>query len=127
MTAGWQGTSWHPNPDEPSAAPAVAAEDADETLCSACFPAAGSLAELVTAARAGHYAVPYVGDGSPDTELACPHGAWRLGDLLADPEEGQADGEDQVRQCADPACDKDAAKNRRWCGTHASPANRTAS
>lgn len=47
-----------------------------------CFPGAGELAVLADAARRGHRHIPFVGDGSLDTELGCEHGTVRLGDVL---------------------------------------------
>lgn len=82
-----------------------------------CFPAVEELAELAGRARAGEVGVAFVGDGAPDTTVGCEHGSWRLGDLV-DAEE------DEARPCSEPGCPKDAAKNRKWCPTHASPKNR---
>lgn len=79
-----------------------------------CFPPPGELIEMAEAARAGHRRVPHVGDGSPDTLISCEHGQWRLGDLIEPP-----------RWCAQPGCEALADKNRRWCATHKTPANRT--
>lgn len=46
-----------------------------------CFPAPAELARLAENAAAGR-AEAFVGTGDPDTMLACPHGEWRLGDVL---------------------------------------------
>ena len=90
-----------------------------------CFPDLGTLAELVNAARMGHR-VPYVGDGSADTVIACEHDSVRLGDLL-DYEDDAPPVDDQGEQtptCKEPGCEKPPAKGRKWCSTHANPANR---
>jgi hypothetical protein len=52
--------------------------------CGICFPAPPQLAALAENARAGHPG-PFVGTGDPDMQLACAHGAWRLGDVIAEP------------------------------------------
>lgn len=89
----------------------------------ACFPDLETLAGLANAARQGHR-VPYVGDGSPDTVVACQHDSVRLGDLLDYEDGGQGDGS-EARTCKEPGCGKPPAKGRKWCSTHASPKNRS--
>ncbi len=90
-----------------------------------CFPDLETLAGLASAAQAGHR-VPYVGDGSADTVVACQHGSVRLGDVL-DYEGATPDTGDDVqeRTCKEPGCGRAPAKGRKWCSTHASPKNRS--
>lgn len=105
-----------PPPDDPQA---------EQAGPGCCFPHPGELAGLAERALTGERAVPYVGDGSADTVISCGHGTWRLGDILTfdDTDTGGESG-DGPRPCNEPGCDKGAAKNRKWCNTHASPANR---
>jgi hypothetical protein len=49
-----------------------------------CIPDAAELARLTENVQAGRYEA-FVGTGDPDTVLSCPHGSWRLGDVLAAP------------------------------------------
>jgi hypothetical protein len=53
-------------------------------LCADCFPLLEELVQLALRARSGEHAVPVVGDGSPDTQVGCAHGSWRLGDVLTE-------------------------------------------
>lgn len=53
-------------------------------LCE-CLPPPEELARLAENAQAGRWEA-FVGTGDPDTYVACPHGSWRLGDVL--PAEG---------------------------------------
>ncbi len=70
---------------------------ANDLLCEeGCFPEASEISRLAEIAATGR-AAAFVGAGHPDTVLACPHGAWRLGDVLdalAADEEAGAAGED---------------------------------
>ena len=50
-------------------------------LCG-CFPPPAELARLAENARAGRKEA-FVGTGDPGTVLACGHGSWPLGDVLA--------------------------------------------
>ena len=50
-------------------------------FCAECFPAPDVIAALAANAQATRAVLPHVGDGSPDTVLACAHGSWRLGDV----------------------------------------------
>jgi hypothetical protein len=61
---------------------AVAAPDAPDQCV--CWPEPERLGEFLKRARAGEHGVPVVGDGSPDTQIGCAHGRWRLGDLIGD-------------------------------------------
>ncbi len=89
-----------------------------------CFPGDEDLAAYAERALTGERAVPYVGDGTPDTVISCAHGTWRLGDVLAyEAEQEQGDGGEEPA-CKEPGCGKAPAKGRRWCSTHANPAKR---
>jgi hypothetical protein len=115
-------------PDTPAASPAEPAED-DGTLCGVCFETLPQLAAYAAQARESGLPRPFVGLAGPDDEIGCPHGSWRLGDLLAadeDDEDDETEADDSDDDtCNEPGCDKPRAKRRRWCNTHASPANRS--
>ena len=72
-------------------------------LCT-CFPPPAELARLAENAQAGRSAA-FVGTGDPDTVLACQHGSWRLGDVLAD-------AESAARACTGTTKDGAACKGR---------------
>jgi len=71
-----------------------------------CFPPPAELARLAENARAGRKEA-FVGTGSPDTVLACGHGSWPLGDVLAGLEGGAGPG-----GCTKPKADGSPCQGR---------------
>ena len=89
-------------------------------LCQIDLPGPGELARLAENAQAGRREA-FVGTGHPDTMLACPHGTWRLGDILGAYEADQDDDEPAV--CAGvkrdgKPCSKQAKPGSRFCAAH---------